>query len=127
MIGDGEVEEGQIWEAAMAAGIYKADNIVAIIDKNNLQANGTIENRYNSNPLNSKWEAFGWHVIEINGHDMESILNALDHADTVKGKPTVIIAHTIKGKGVSFAENVVGFHNGVLSQEQYEQALSELA
>jgi len=127
LVGDGEIAEGQIWEAAMAAGTFKADNLVAIVDRNGLQANGPICQRFDSNPLIPKWEAFGWNVIEIDGHDMEQILWALDEADTVKGKPTVIIANTVKGKGVSFAENVVGFHNGKLTQEQYDKALQELA
>jgi len=127
LVGDGEIAEGQIWEAAMAAGAFKVDNLVAILDKNNLQANGPIVDRFDSNPVIPKWEAFGWNVIEIDGHNMEEILAALDEADTVKGKPTVIVANTVKGKGVSFAENVVGFHNGVLNQEQYDKAMQELA
>lgn len=127
LVGDGEIAEGQIWEAAMAASSFQADNLVAIVDHNKLQANGKIEDRFNSLPLIPKWESFGWEVIEIDGHNMEEILAALDKADGVKGKPTVIVAHTVKGKGVSFAENVVGFHNGMLTQETYEQALSELS
>ncbi len=127
LVGDGEIAEGQIWEAAMAASSFQADNLVAIVDHNKLQANGKIEDRFNSLPLIPKWESFGWEVIEIDGHNMEEILAALDKADSVKGKPTVIVAHTVKGKGVSFAENVVGFHNGMLTQETYEQALSELS
>ena len=127
LIGDGELAEGQIWEAAMAASSFKADNLVAIVDHNKLQANGRIEDRFNSLPLYSKWEGFGWNVIEIDGHNMEEILTALDKADEANGKPTVIVAHTIKGKGVSFAENVVGFHNGMLTEETYKQALKELS
>ena len=127
LVGDGETAEGQIWEAAMAASVYKTDNLVAIVDHNKLQANGRIEERFNSMPLISKWESFGWNVIEIDGHNMEEILTALDDADKVKGKPTVIVANTIKGKGVSFAENVVGYHNGMLTQETYAQALQELS
>lgn len=127
LIGDGELAEGQIWEAAMAAGYYKADNLTAIVDKNNLQASGAVKDRMNSDPLRDKWESFGWNVIEINGHDMVQILTALDEADMEKGRPTVIIADTVKGKGVSFAENVVGYHNGVLTEETYRQALEELA
>lgn len=126
LIGDGEVAEGQIWEAAMAAGAYRADHLVAIVDQNGLQANGAVKDRMNSNPLAPKWESFGWNVIEIDGHDMRQILTALDTADEVKGKPTVIIAHTVKGKGVSFAENVVSYHNGMLTEETYSQALAEL-
>jgi len=111
----------------MAAGIYKCDNLVAIVDQNGLQATGPVKERFDTNPLPEKWKAFGWNVIEIDGHDMEQILTALDTADTVKEQPTVIIAHTVKGKGVSFAENVVGFHNGILTQELYDQALQELS
>lgn len=127
LCGDGELAEGQNWEAIMAAGIYKTDNLVAIVDQNGLQATGPVKERFDTNPLPEKWAAFGWNVIEIDGHNMEEILTALDTADTVKDKPTVIIAHTVKGKGVSFAENVVSFHNGILSQEQYDQALRELS
>lgn len=127
LVGDGETAEGQIWEAAMAASAFKADNLVAIVDHNKLQANGRIEDRFNSLPLIPKWESFGWNVIEIDGHNMEEILMALDTADRVKDKPTVIVAHTVKGKGVSFAENVVSYHNGMLTQETYEQALKELS
>jgi transketolase len=125
LCGDGELAEGQIWEAAMAAGFHKADNLVAIIDQNRLQAMGPVAERMDSNPLPEKWAAFGWNVLEIDGHNMREILTALDTAETVAGKPTVIIAHTVKGKGVSFAENVVGFHNGIMTQAQYEQALRE--
>ena len=127
LCGDGELDEGQIWEAAMAAGALHMDNLVAIVDKNNLQATGRIVDRLDSNPLPEKWKSFGWNVIEIDGHNMEEILTALDTADTVHGQPTVIIAHTVKGKGISFAENVVGFHNGTLTQELYDQAISELS
>lgn len=127
LVGDGEIAEGQIWEAAMAANAFHADNLVAIVDRNGLQANGRIEDRMDSNPLISKWESFGWNVIEIDGHNMEEILRALDEADTVTGRPTVIVANTVKGKGVSFAENVVGYHNGMLTEETYRQALAELA
>mgnify|MGYP000343844082 CR=1 FL=1 len=127
LVGDGETQEGQVWEAAMAAGMYKADNLVAIVDQNGLQANGKVESRMNTAPLTLKWKSFGWNVIEIDGHNMEEILTALDQADGIKGMPTVIIAHTVKGKGVSFAENVVGYHNGALTQETYQQALQELS
>lgn len=127
LCGDGELAEGQIWEAAMAAGSFKADNLVAIVDKNSLQANGPVAQRLDSNPLIPKWQAFGWNVIEIDGHNMCEILTALDEANTIQGKPTVIIANTVKGKGVSFAENVVGFHNGTLTEESYQQALQELS
>lgn len=126
LIGDGEIAEGQIWEAAMAASAYKADHLVAIVDQNGLQATGEIKKRMDTNPLRSKWEAFGWHVIEIDGHDMGQIMEALDDADRAQGKPVVIIAQTVKGKGISFAENVVGFHNGMFTEESYQRALCEL-
>lgn len=127
LVGDGEMDEGQIWEAAMSAGFYKMDNLCVIVDNNGLQAAGPIEARMNVAPIGEKWRAFGWNVIEINGHDMEQILAALDEAEACKGSPTVIIAHTVKGKGISFAENVVGCHNVALTEEQYRQALEELA
>ncbi len=127
LVGDGEMDEGQIWEAAMAGGFYKANNLCAIIDNNGLQCVGPIEQRMNSNPIGAKWEAFGWNVIEINGHDMEQILTALDAAEACTEKPTAIIAHTVKGKGISFAENVPSCHNVALTQEQYDQALEELS
>lgn len=127
LCGDGEMAEGQIWEAAMAASAYKADNLVAILDRNRLQANGKIVDRMDSNPIIEKWEGFGWNVIEIDGHNMEEILSALDEADTVREKPTIIVANTVKGKGVSFAENVVGFHNGMLTEDNYKQAIAELS
>lgn len=127
LCGDGEMAEGQIWEAAMAASAFKANNLTAIVDKNNLQANGRITERFNTNPLKEKWTGFGWNVLEIDGHNMEEIVWALDQADEEKDRPTVIIAHTIKGKGLSFAENVVSYHNGMLTEETYRQALSELS
>lgn len=127
LCGDGEMAEGQIWEAAMSASAYKADNLVAILDRNRLQANGKIVDRMDSNPIIEKWEGFGWNVIEIDGHNMEEILSALDEADTVMEKPTIIVANTVKGKGVSFAENVVGFHNGMLTEDNYKQAIAELS
>lgn len=126
LVGDGEIAEGQIWEAAMAASVYKADNLTAIVDRNRLQANGRTKDRYDTGDIIAKFLSFGWHVIEIDGHNMEEILRALDEAETVKGVPTVIVANTVKGKGVSFAENVVGYHNGMLTEETYKQALMEL-
>ena len=126
LVGDGEIAEGQIWEAAMAASAFKADNLVAIVDRNRLQANGRTKERFDTGDIMAKFLSFGWHVIEINGHDMREILSALDEAETVKGVPTAIIANTVKGKGVSFAENVVGYHNGMLTEETYRQSLLEL-
>jgi len=127
LCGDGELAEGQNWEAIMAAMAFKVDNLVAIVDRNRLQAQGKIEERFNMGDLKSKWLAFGWEVIEIDGHNMEEILKALDHADSIKGKPTVIIANTIKGKGASFAEDNPAFHNAPLTEELYHQVLAELA
>lgn len=127
LLGDGEIAEGQVWEAAMAASAYHADNLVAIVDRNGLQANGSIRERLDSGNIAAKFLSFGWNVIEIDGHNMEEIMSALDRADDVKGVPTVIIAHTVKGKGLSFAENVVSYHNGMLTEETYRQALEELA
>ena len=126
LVGDGEIAEGQIWEAAMAASAFKADNLTAIVDRNRLQANGKTKERFDTGDIMAKFLSFGWHVIEINGHDMREILGALDEAEMVKGVPTAIIANTVKGKGVSFAENVVGYHNGMLTEETYRQALLEL-
>ena len=127
VLGDGEIAEGQIWEAAMAAAFYKLDNLVAILDRNCLQATGCCAERFNTDPLNIKWKSFGWEVIECcDGNNMEEIIEALDKADSLEGKPAIIIANTVKGKGISFAENVVAFHNGAMTKEQYELALKEL-
>lgn len=127
LMGDGELAEGQIWEAAMAASSFKADNLVAVVDRNRLQANGKVKERMDSGNIGAKFLSFGWHVIEINGHNMREILTALDDADTVKGVPVVIIADTVKGKGLSFAENVVSYHNGKFTEDTYRQALEELS
>lgn len=127
LMGDGENQEGQIWEAAMAAASYKAENLVAIVDQNGLQANGIVAERMDEGDLVEKWKSFGWRVIQIDGHNMREILEALDSADETEEQPTVIIARTVKGKGVSFAEHVVGFHNGMLTEETYAQALEELS
>ena len=126
IIGDGELAEGQIWEAAMAASFYKLDNLTAILDCNKLQATGAVVDRFNTNPYKEKWEAFGWNVIEINGHDMKQIVDGLDSTDEANGKPMMIIAHTIKGKGITFAENNAAFHNGAMTQEQFESACKSL-
>lgn len=127
VIGDGELAEGQIWEAAMAASAYKLDNLVAILDRNGLQAMGPVAERFDTNPLPEKWRAFGWHVVEIDGHDMPSILRALDDVDRISGRPKMIIARTVKGAGIPFAENRVEFHNGQLDQAQFESACALLA
>ena len=127
VVGDGEQAEGQIWEAAMAAAAFKLENLVAVLDQNGLQAMGAVKDRFNTNPLVEKWRAFGWHVVEIDGHNMEQILAALDAVDEVQGKPKMIIAHTVKGKGIPFAENRVEFHNGQLDAAQYETACAYLS
>ena len=114
-------------KAAMAASCYKLDNLVAILDQNGIQATGPIVEVFDTNPLAAKWQASGWHVIEIDGHDMRQIVEALDKADEIQGQPAMIIARSVKGKGVSFAENKAAFHNGELTQEQYDQACRELA
>jgi transketolase len=126
IIGDGEVAEGQIWEAAMASANFKIDNLTAILDRNKVQATGPIVDRFDIGDVAAKWSAFGWNVIEIDGHDVAAVVGALDEADTVKGKPTVIIANTVKGKGVSFAEHNAAFHNGAMTAEQYEIAMRDL-
>ena len=126
MLGDGELAEGQVWEAAMAASHYKADNLCAIIDQNGLQIDGFIHEIMSSYPIPDKWRGFGWHVIEINGHDYKAISSAYDEAEKIKGRPTVIVAKTIKGKGVSFMENQVDWHGKAPSKEEAERALAEL-
>lgn len=126
IVGDGEIAEGQIWEAAMAASFYRLDNLICILDCNKIQATGPIRERFDTNPLADKWKAFGWHVIEMDGHTMEEIIKTLDAADQMKDCPVMIIAHTIKGKGVSFAENTAAFHNGIMTEEQYRLACNEL-
>ncbi len=126
IVGDGESEEGQVWEAAMFAAHYKLDNLCVIIDWNGLQIDGTVTEVMNPTPHDKKLEAFGFHVITIDGHDFGQIEAALNEAKTVKGKPTAIIAKTIKGKGVSFMENQVGWHGSAPNDEQYEKAVAEI-
>lgn len=126
MTGDGELDEGQVWEAALFCGNKKIDNLVAIVDSNKQQLDGWIADIAPLEPLDDKWRAFGWEVIEIDGHDMDQILAAFQKAETIKGKPTVIIANTIKGKGVSFMENNLDFHGAAPTKEQYEKAMEEL-
>lgn len=126
LLGDGEVQEGQIWEAAMTAAHHKLDNICAILDSNNLQIDGNVDKVKGVEPLDKKWEAFGWNVIKINGHDFCAIIKALDEAEKMKGKPTIILATTVKGKGVSFMENACEFHGSAPNVEQTEKALREL-
>ena len=125
LLGDGEIEEGQVWEAAMFAANKGLSNLTAFVDYNNLQIDGTIEEVNSAMPIDKKFEAFNWHVIVINGNDFEEIENALKEAETID-KPVAIIAKTVKGKGFSFMENQVGLHGSAPNDEQYEQAMSEL-
>ena len=126
LLGDGETQEGQVWEAAMTAAHYRLDNVCAIIDNNGLQIDGHCCDVMSIEPIVNKWEAFGWYVIDINGHDMEAIVNAFDEAETVKMKPVMIVARTVKGKGVSFFEGKVEYHGIAPTPEELERALKEL-
>lgn len=126
ILGDGELAEGQIWEAANTASFYKVDNLIAIVDYNKLQAVGFLKKRYDLGDIRGKFNIFGWKTFEIDGHNIEEIVNTLDEIDSIKGLPSAIIAHTIKGKGISFAENNPIFHNAPLSREQIEKAKKEI-
>jgi transketolase len=126
LMGHGETQEGNIWEAAMACAHYKCDNLCAMLDYNGFQIDGRTRDIMNLEPVAAKWQAFGWHTIEIDGHNMRQILSAYEEAGTIKGKPAIIIARTIKGKGVSFMENVVDFHGRAPTKEETEKALKEL-
>jgi transketolase len=126
LMGDGEIEEGQIWEAAMAGAKFGLDNLCGIVDVNGLQIDGKTADVMPSEPLDQKWAAFGWHVVKCDGHDYADIQRAFDEAKTVKGQPTVILAATVKGKGVSFMENNAGWHGKAPNAQQYEQAKAEL-
>jgi transketolase len=126
IMGDGELSEGQLWEASMAIARYKLDNVVGIVDRNRIQATGPTKEIFDIPNIEKKWEAFGWNVLTINGHNVAAVLEALDTAKKNKGAPTVIVADTVKGKGISFAENTAAFHNGIMNQEQYNTALSEI-
>ncbi|MBW4827703.1 MAG: transketolase [Clostridiaceae bacterium] len=126
LIGDGEAQEGIIWEAAMFAAHYKLDNLIVFLDHNGLQIDGKNEDIMNIEPVDEKFKAFGWHVISIDGHAFEEIFNAIDEAKKVEGKPTIIIAKTIKGKGVSYMEDQVGWHGKAPSKEEAEKAMEEL-
>ena len=125
VLGDGEIEEGQVWEAAMFAANKNLSNLVAFVDFNNLQIDGSIDEVNSAKPIDKKFEAFNWHVITINGHDFQEIEAALKEAETVD-KPVCIVANTVKGKGVSFMENQVGWHGSAPNDEQYEMAMAEL-
>ncbi|MFH0827598.1 MAG: transketolase [Candidatus Omnitrophota bacterium] len=126
LIGDGESQEGNIWEAAMAASHYKRDNLCAMLDYNGLQIDGKTSEVMNLDPVKDKWQAFGWHTIEIDGHNMKEILEAFEEAKAVKQKPSIIIANTTKGKGVSFMENVCSFHGCAPTAEEAKKAIEEL-
>lgn len=126
VVGDGEQAEGQIWEAAMAANAFALGNLTCFLDVNGLQATGATEERFPIPRLCEKWEAFGWHVQQIDGHDVQQIKDALAAAQAQGQHPSMILARTVKGKGISFCENVVAFHNGAMTAQQYEQAVREL-
>jgi len=126
MLGDGESQEGQVWEAAMAAAFHKVDNLVNIVDYNGIQLDGFVKDIMDIAPLADKWRAFGWHTIEIDGHDPRAIQAAFTEAEATKGKPTCLVAHTIKGKGVSFMENNPKFHGTAPSADEVKLALQEL-
>lgn len=126
LLGDGEIQEGLIWEAAMAGAHYKLDNLVAILDYNGLQIDGKNDDVMTVSPVKEKFESFGWNTICIDGHNMDEIKKAFDDASEFKGKPTMVIAHTVKGKGVSFMENQVSWHGTAPNDEQYAQAMADL-
>ena len=126
LLGDGECDVGQVWEAAMSAAHFKVDNLVAVVDKNGQQLDGWTRDIMNLDPLPAKWQAFGWQVIEVDGHSLPRLLQALEQAKKIKRQPTVVIAHTVKGKGVSFMENNNDFHGKAPNAEEVKRALKEL-
>ena len=126
LLGDGECQEGQVWEAAMSAPFHKLDNLCAIVDRNHIQNDDFVEVTTALEPLADKWWAFGWHVEQCDGHDVGALIDAFDRCKAISGRPQVIIAHTVKGKGVSFMENSPAFHGKAPDKEQYPQALKEL-
>lgn len=126
LLGDGEIQEGMVWEAAMAAAHYRLDNLTSFLDYNGLQIDGPITQVMSPEPIAAKWRAFGWHVLEIDGHDFSQILAAVAEALETKGKPTMIVARTVKGKGVSFMENELKWHGTALTEEELTRALAEL-
>lgn len=126
LLGDGELQEGQVWEAAMSAAHYKLDNLIAFVDNNGLQIDGNIDDVLSPNPIDAKFAAFGWHVLTIDGHDFQQIAAAVAAAKTEKGRPTMIVAKTVKGKGVSYMENQAGWHGSAPNEEQVTAALAEL-
>jgi transketolase len=126
ILGDGELQSGQVWEAVMFASAYKLDNLTAVVDRNGLQVDGATEDVMPLEPLPARWHSFGWNCSEVDGHDVQALVNAFGQAAAVKGRPTVIIARTVKGKGVSFMENSVHWHGAVLTAEEARLALEEL-
>ena len=126
ILGDGELQEGQVWEAVMSAAHYKLDNVCAVLDYNGVQLDGTLKEVMDMGDVAAKWKAFGWHVIECDGHDVEALLRAFAEAKETKGQPSVVIAHTVKGKGVSFMEGKAAWHGNAPNAEQLAQALQEI-
>lgn len=126
ILGDGELEEGQVWEAAMAASHYNLDNLCVVVDNNNLQIDGEVTQVMNVYPIDEKFKSFGFEVIKLDGHNYEELISGFEKAKTIKGKPTVIIAKTIKGKGISYMENKAGWHGKAPKQEEYDLAIKEL-
>jgi len=126
LMGDGELDEGQIWEAALTSAHYKLDNVCGIVDYNKFQIDGRIEETKGLEPLKQKWEAFNWRVLEIDGHNLKEVMDAYDKADGIKGRPVIILAHTVKGKGVSFVENQNRYHGIAPTKEELDRALKEL-
>jgi transketolase len=126
LLGDGECQEGQIWEAALTAAHHRLDNVCAIVDYNKIQIEGFVKDIKNPEPFADKWEAFGWNAIEVDGHDFNALFDAFDEARTTKELPTVIIAHTLKGKGVSFTENKNEYHGRALTEDEMKRAMAEL-
>jgi transketolase len=127
LLGDGELHEGQVWEAAMGSSTHKLDHLCALVDRNRLKSQGVVDEAKDLEPLADKWQAFGWHTLCVDGHDLRQICDALDEAERVKGQPTVIIGDTVKGKGVSFMEGQFQFHNAPISKEQWAEAMRTLA
>ncbi len=126
ILGDGELQEGQVWEAVMSAAHYKLDNVCAVLDYNGVQLDGTLKEVMDMGDMAAKWKAFGWHVIECDGHDVQALLKAFAEAKETKGQPSVVIAHTVKGKGVSFMEGKAAWHGNAPNAEQLAQALQEI-
>lgn len=127
LMGDGEQQEGQIWEAAMFAAHYRLNNLCALLDHNDLQIDGSVSQVMNIEPIDAKWAAFGWNVLHVNGHDLDAIRGVFEDAESCTARPTVLIARTIKGKGVSYMENQAGWHGAAPNEAQYRQAMDELA